>query len=45
VFNVLHRATVMGRQYNVTATGSTGFHQPLEIVNPRLARLGVRFRF
>jgi hypothetical protein len=45
VFNVLNRATVLGRQYDVTATGSTGFNQPLEIMNPRLIRLGVRFEF
>ena len=45
VFNVLNKSTVLGRQYDVTATGSTGFNQPLEIMNPRLARIGVRFRF
>jgi hypothetical protein len=45
VFNVLNRATVLGRQYDVTATGTTGYNQPVEIMNPRLARFGVRFRF
>jgi hypothetical protein len=45
VFNVLNRSTVLGRQYDVTATGSTGFNQPLEIMNPRLLRLGLRYRF
>ena len=45
LFNVLNRATVLGRQYDVTATGSTGFNQVLEIMNPRLLRLGVRFQF
>ena len=45
LFNVLNKSTVLGRQYDVTATGSTGFNQPLEIMNPRLMRLGVRFRF
>jgi hypothetical protein len=45
VFNVLNKSTVLGRQYDVTATGSTGFNQPLEIMNPRLLRLGVRYRF
>jgi hypothetical protein len=45
LFNVLNKATVLGRQYDVTATGSTGFNQPLEIMNPRLVRVGVRFRF
>ena len=38
-------STVLGRQYDVTATGDTGFDQPLEIMNPRLARIGVRFQF
>ena len=45
LFNVLNHSTVLGRQYDITATGSTGFNQPLEIMNPRLLRLGVRFRF
>ena len=45
MFNVLNQSTVLGRQYDTTATGSTGFNQPLEIMNPRLFRLGVRFRF
>ena len=45
VFNLMNRATVLGRQYDVTATGSTGFNQVLEIMNPRLVRLGVRFQF
>lgn len=45
LFNVLNRATVLGRQYDVTTTGATGFNQPLEIMNPRLLRLGVRYRF
>jgi hypothetical protein len=35
----------LGRQYDATAPGSTGFNQPLEIMNPRLLRLGVRYRF
>jgi len=45
LFNVMNRSTVLGRQYDVTATGSTGFNQVLEIMNPRLVRLGVRFQF
>lgn len=45
LFNVLNKATVLGRQYDVTATGSTGFNQALEIMNPRLVRVGVRLRF
>ena len=45
LFNVTNRATVLGRQYDVTASGSTTFNQPLEIMNPRLARLGARVTF
>ena len=45
MFNALNSSTVLGRQYDVTATGSTGFNQTLEIMNPRLLRLGVRFQF
>ncbi len=45
LFNVANRSTVLGRQYDVTASGSTTFNQPLEIMNPRLARIGVRFQF
>ena len=45
MFNLMNSATVLGRQYDVTATGSTGFNQALEIMNPRLVRLGVRFQF
>lgn len=45
LFNLMNRATVLGQQYDVTATGSTGFNQVLEIMNPRLVRLGVRFQF
>ncbi|MEO8682182.1 MAG: TonB-dependent receptor [Vicinamibacterales bacterium] len=44
-FNLFNSATVLGRQYDVTATGSTGFDKPLEIMNPRLIRFGVRFQF
>jgi len=45
LFNLFNAATVLGRQYDVTATGSTGFDQPLEIMNPRLIRFGARFQF
>lgn len=45
LFNVFNSATVLGRQYDVTASGRTGYNQPLEIMNPRLVRLGVRFQF
>jgi hypothetical protein len=45
LFNVFNSSTVLGRQYDVTATGNTGYDQPLEIMNPRLLRFGVRFQF
>jgi hypothetical protein len=45
LFNLFNSSTVLGRQYDVTATGNTGFNQPLEIMNPRLLRFGVRFAF
>lgn len=45
LFNAFNSATVLGRQYDVTATGTTGFNQPLEIMNPRIFRFGVRFQF
>ena len=45
IFNLMNSSTVLGRQYDVTATGSTGFSQTLEIMNPRLLRFGVRFQF
>jgi hypothetical protein len=45
IFNAFNAATVLGRQYDVTATGTTGFDQPLEIMNPRLLRFGVRVHF
>jgi len=45
VFNVTNAATVLGRQYDVRRTGPTGFNQVLEIMNPRIARLGFRLNF
>ena len=45
VFNLLNQGTVLGRQYDVRLTGPTGFGEVLEIMNPRIARLGVRFLF
>jgi hypothetical protein len=45
IFNVANASTALGRQYDVTAAGATGFGRTLEIVNPRLVRLGLRFQF
>ena len=45
IFNLLNSATVLARQYDVRLTGVTGFGQTLEVMNPRIARIGVRFTF
>jgi hypothetical protein len=45
LFNVLNAATVLSRQYDARLTGATGFGNTLEIMNPRVARLGLRFTF
>ena len=45
IFNLFNRATVLARQYDVRLTGATGFGQTLEMMNPRIARIGVRFTF
>ena len=46
VFNILNSATVLGRQYNAAAAaGNTGYTQVLEIMQPRIARVGLRISF
>ncbi|MCA1563106.1 MAG: hypothetical protein LC753_20130 [Acidobacteria bacterium] len=45
VFNVTNKATVLGRQYNLRITGNRGFNRVLEIMNPRILRLGLRINF
>jgi hypothetical protein len=45
VFNIGNASTVLGRQYDLRLTGATGFNQVLEIMDPRVARVGVRFNF
>ena len=45
VFNLFNAGTVLGKQYDARLEGATGFDQVLEIMNPRIARLGVRFSF
>ena len=45
VFNLFNSGTVLGKQYDVRLTGATGFDQVLEIMNPRIARIGLRFTF
>jgi hypothetical protein len=45
LFNVFNASTVLGRQYDVEATGTRGFDSVLEIMNPRIVRLGLRVKF
>jgi len=45
VFNLLNSGTLLGKQYDARLTGATGFDQTLEIMNPRIARIGLRFTF
>jgi hypothetical protein len=45
IFNLVNSGTVLGRQYDLRLTGATGFNQVLEIMNPRIMRIGVRFNF
>jgi hypothetical protein len=42
IFNVLNSNTVLGRQYDLRTTTAD---QVLEIMNPRVLRLGLRFNF
>ena len=45
VFNLLNAGTTLEKQYDARLTGPTGFGNVLEIMNPRIARLGARFVF
>jgi hypothetical protein len=45
VFNLFNNATVLGRTYDARLTGALGFLQTREILQPRIARLGLRFNF
>jgi hypothetical protein len=45
IFNVGNSATVLGRQYDLRLTGATGFNKTLEIMNPRILRVGARLNF
>jgi len=45
VFNLFNSATVLARQLDARLSGPTGFDQVLEVMNPRIARIGVRFAF
>ncbi len=45
VFNLTNNATVLGKQYDLRRTGPTGFDKILEVMNPRIVRLGARLNF
>jgi hypothetical protein len=45
VFNLTNAATVLGRQYDLRASGATGYNAILEVMNPRILRLGARLNF
>jgi hypothetical protein len=45
IFNITNASTVLGRQYDMRLTGPTGYNQVLEIMNPRILRLGARLNF
>lgn len=45
VFNAFNSDTVLGKQYDARMTGALPFGQVLEIMNPRIARLGFRLVF
>jgi hypothetical protein len=42
IFNALNASTILGRQYNLASTAANNV---LEIMNPRVLRLGLRFNF
>jgi hypothetical protein len=45
VFNLFNAGTTLQRQYDYRLTGATGFNQILEILSPRVARIGARISF
>lgn len=45
VFNLTNQSTTLRRQYDVTTTGLTGANSVLEIMNPRILRVGLRVNF
>jgi hypothetical protein len=36
---------VLGRTYDLRLTGDTGYNKVLEIMNPRIIRVGARLNF
>ena len=46
IFNLFNSPTVLGRQYNAAAApGNTGYTNVMEIMQPRIARVGLRVTF
>jgi hypothetical protein len=45
LFNLFNSGTVLGRTYDARLTGPLGFVQTREIMQPRIARLGLRLNF
>jgi hypothetical protein len=45
VFNLFNNSTTLGRQYDLRASGATGYNKVLEIMNPRILRIGARVNF
>ena len=45
LFNITNAATVLSRQYDASRIGPTGFLKTLSVMNPRIARVGIRVTF
>jgi len=50
MFNILNKATVLGRQYNANTapagtTANNAYPNVLEIMQPRIMRIGFRIHF
>jgi hypothetical protein len=45
LFNLFNNGVILGRTYDARLSGALGFLQTREIMQPRVARLGVRFNF
>jgi hypothetical protein len=45
VFNLFNSGTVLGKTYDARLTGALGYNQIREIIQPRIARIGLRLNF
>ena len=45
LFNMTNSSVVLGKQYDLRRTGATGFDKILEVMNPRILRVGARLNF